>query len=346
METGTQKKILLPFSQVFAYRSLWMAAAILMVVFSHIPVTFPAPLGALNFIREYCYVGVDIFLFASGIGCWFSLKKNPDPVAFLGRRAWSILPAWLIFLPFWLTLNPQVRDLTFPQVLANIFGTGFIGGLANQYNWYIGALWLCYLLCPFFAAFADRFRRLWQRGIILLVLLFFSLSFMGQYQLIMWSRLLIFFVGVCAAASSQERGGLSRRGFLISLGAMVLGIGCLWAHYRFFREIPWALGHLWYPCLFIAPGLCYLMSWLGSLVEKTRLKGALRIFMKLGKITFPLFLTHGFALDLFQEFIHRGYIQKNALGYLLGLISIVVFTAVLIGLEKAVKWGLKKLVRK
>ena len=63
------------------YRSVWMGIAIIWIVFYHYSLC-----PDIAFIREIInngYGGVDIFVFASGLGCYYSLKKESDSYMFL-----------------------------------------------------------------------------------------------------------------------------------------------------------------------------------------------------------------------------------------------------------------------
>ena len=69
---------------IIKYRSVWMAIAILWVILFHATVTIDNT--ALSFIKEIGYGGVDIFFFASGLGCFYSLSKNSNINEFLKRE--------------------------------------------------------------------------------------------------------------------------------------------------------------------------------------------------------------------------------------------------------------------
>mgnify|MGYP003307083029 FL=1 len=69
---------------IIKYRSVWMGAAMLWIVFFHIPMELPT--AGLRLFRQLGYGGVDLCLFASGVGCFYSLSKDPDAGRFLGRR--------------------------------------------------------------------------------------------------------------------------------------------------------------------------------------------------------------------------------------------------------------------
>lgn len=75
------------------YRSALMGAAMLFVMFFH--VTMPKSYMMYGVVR--CgNIGVDMFLFLSGIGLWYSWTKQPSLKHFFKRRYLRIYPAWLI----------------------------------------------------------------------------------------------------------------------------------------------------------------------------------------------------------------------------------------------------------
>lgn len=51
----------------------------------------------LNKILGFGNVGVDIFLFLSGISCVLSYQKNPNCDHFYSKRLWRLLPFYLCF---------------------------------------------------------------------------------------------------------------------------------------------------------------------------------------------------------------------------------------------------------
>ena len=72
----------------------------LWILLFHIPMELPG--AGLRLFRQLGYGGVDLCLFASGVGCFYSLSKDPDAGRFLGRRLWRLGPVYLIFMLFWL----------------------------------------------------------------------------------------------------------------------------------------------------------------------------------------------------------------------------------------------------
>ncbi len=74
-------------------RAQIMGYAMLCIVFFHS--SFPIAETSLFYaIKNLCDIGVDIFLFVSGIGIWFSLNKHANVAAYVQRRCLRILPAF------------------------------------------------------------------------------------------------------------------------------------------------------------------------------------------------------------------------------------------------------------
>lgn len=71
-----------------------MGFAILWVMYFHIPLKFATEIGW--FTHRIGFYGVDIFLFLSGLGVYFSLMKRPNVLRFYKARLVRILPAYVI----------------------------------------------------------------------------------------------------------------------------------------------------------------------------------------------------------------------------------------------------------
>ena len=156
-------------SKIFSYRSAWMGFAALWVVFYHSAFGMPNPL--LDFLKASGDGGVDIFMFASGIGCMYSLSSSSSG-QFLRRRINRIIPIWwafliLMWIPYSLTFGsiPLKAFIGFFTCIQPITGNGYI------FSWYISGVWTMYLLAPAFYGILRENRRSIPGVMVLLTLL-------------------------------------------------------------------------------------------------------------------------------------------------------------------------------
>lgn len=115
-------------------------------------------------VRLYGWSGVDMFFFLSAIGLCYSLNKNSDIKDFYKRRAYRILPTWMIVLLavhlMGLVCNHFLPKVPFyiPDSILKCFtwytGLGywisdFVTGKGWYYEWYVPSLLIFYLFTPF-----------------------------------------------------------------------------------------------------------------------------------------------------------------------------------------------------
>ena len=132
-------------ANISRFRGELMGAAMLFIILFHVGL----PRTDLFFgLRRCGNIGVDIFLFLSGIGLWFSWVKQPSTWSFYRRRLLRILPAWLIMASLYYIprFNPQTGSII-----------DLIGNITINWNfwlhdeltfWYIPAIMMLYLWAP------------------------------------------------------------------------------------------------------------------------------------------------------------------------------------------------------
>lgn len=274
-----------------------MAFAILLILLYHNKGALPE--GLLKQAAGFCYVGVDLFFFASGVGCFFSYTRGRDPVGFLRRRAERVLPAYLPFILVWIGMQAVGGGITLPAALANLFGVQGFLALTPAFNWYVSGMWLSYLLTPWLAPLAEKCDSRLKAAAAVLALLLFSVAFWGDRQLIIiFTRLPVFFVGMLFAAESNRREALTKTELALLLALIPVGAALLWESPRFFPELMWDCGLAWYPMLLIAPGLCILVTAVSAHLARIRAGRAVnRALGALGGITFEIYLAHFLALE-------------------------------------------------
>ena len=288
----------------FHYRNVWMGIAILMILLFHSEMKFNNEI--LSTFQTFGYGGVDNFLFASGIGCYYSLHKNSDAAAFMYRRILRIMPMYLCFLAVWLLYKRLFFEMPISSMIGNIFCVQNFTGKGNEFNWYISAMWLMYLLAPLMASAVSKMNR-WITGFgALALLLAFSVSYWYSYTFIITiARIPVFFLGMLVAKKALDGFELKKwhAAILFTLGIAALAV-LIFLNGRLTSDRMWLLALLWYPFIIITPGLCLAISLLCRILEKIRPgKFAVKLLDRLGTKTFSVYLVHILVLDIFANML-------------------------------------------
>ncbi len=295
-----------------------MAAAILMIIIFHSGLgSQEMRLFPLGILRRYGYGGVDIFIFASGIGCYASYTRDRNYGRFLKKRALRILPAYWLVLLVWMLVKVFLcgEKLYVSQIVGNIFCVQNFTGNGNDFNWYISAIWLFYLLTPLFVLLVDRaFIRSFRKRQVLLLLgcLLFTVSFWNSSTYIVTiARIPVFILGMMVMKRHKEAGDsgivITKRQIAVMLALMAAGCAVLSYGYHHYLDFMWSKGLYWYPYLLIVPALCLLISLCAEALEKTAAgRWLLGRLESLGSITFEIFMTHITLYYALQHFIDVG----------------------------------------
>ncbi len=123
-----------------------MGVAALMIILCHAPAYGVDIQGIPRKLLVFGNIGVDVFLFLSGMGCWFSLTKSPGYFTWLKRRFFRIFIPYTIILlilrifSLWVNHVPWGEWLLYFSTVR--FWTHHVG------MWYVALLVLLYPLAP------------------------------------------------------------------------------------------------------------------------------------------------------------------------------------------------------
>ena len=161
---------LLTFKDISTYRSELMGWAILWIMVLHFTFTQIKPLG---FLAQYGFAGVEIFMFVSGFGLYFSLDKDSNLLRFYKRRLLRIFPTYYILGIFasFLLYNDSVVTYLFRYTTIG-FWTGGVYG-----EWYIPSIVLLYLLAPLF-------KTLYHRKLFIIIISVCCICLLASYYII------------------------------------------------------------------------------------------------------------------------------------------------------------------
>ena len=144
---------------VNTYRYSLMGIAAVWIMLFHL-IDFP--------IINWGYGGVDIFLFLSGWGLYYSWRKRPDIRSFYFKRFWRIFPAYALvvtgaYLFKWIILRDNIDLLDYLCALTTVkYWYGYL------VHWYIALIVLLYLLFPFYI---KIFRKNLWGGVLLALII-------------------------------------------------------------------------------------------------------------------------------------------------------------------------------
>lgn len=302
------------------YRSVWMGVAMLWVVLYHSSGT----LAGYSFFKNIGYGGVDLCLFASGAGCYYSLCKNSDFFGFAKRRLLRIFPTYWCFLPFWFIYAFKAFEMKVPDVIGNIFGVQNFTGKNTAFNWYISAILLFYILAPYLKIVCDKVGALPKQLLVVALLFAFSIPFWNNFTLIVTvTRLPIFYLGMIFAKQSKEGVKLSWNNAAAYIIFMISGFVLLWVAFHQLKDYRWSHGMYWYPFIFITPGLCVCLSLVSSLLDKCKATSwVVSVLSIIGKYSFEVYLTHILIFDSVNYLVNQGVLEGTKMVYALSMCAI------------------------
>ena len=324
------------------YRSALMGIAMIWILLFHTSWNMIEPFYT---VIHKGYGGVDIFLFLSGFGIYYSLEKKRPLLSFYWRRIRKIYPSYLVvlFLVFCqqysgLRTEGFTRQELFFSFFANVFLFAFLLWTPLVFNWYIFCIMYFYLLSPLFH-FLIRKR---MGPVLLLGSLFISIPFFGNTSYLMVSaRLFIFLLGMYVSYLSEERPDL-RIDIRIIYGLMIIGIiVLLYLTTVLPIEIQDRYALYFYPFMIITPGL---VLFLCRLLEKIN-RGSYPVLELLGKASLEIYLVNvSFKNGIFIKIAH--YIGWNEWVWPIGIVIMVLMGLGLYFLIKRVMALLNDLIGK
>lgn len=271
-------------------------------------------------------VGVDMFLFLSGIGLWYAYQKAPSSgwgwlSSFYRRRFQRIYPAWLLLSSlYYIPLYIQGK-FTLWQTIGNVLiGWRLWSGFVDEF-WFIPMILAFYLVAPFYMKLIQRstvWRWLPAVAMVFCVLLQYWKPLnasMGHLE-ILFSRVPIFLLGMNAGLWVKEERQLSADALWLLLLTFVLSLGVcvnfedgLRGRFPLFLErmvyIPLSISAL----LLLCKAFCHAPQWV--------LKGLSFV----GTVSLELYLVH-------VNFVLK-YLRPYDLGYWLTLLLMTAIALVL-----------------
>lgn len=294
-------------ANISRFRAEQMGAAMLFVILFHVALDRGDPFYGL---RRCGNVGVDIFLFLSGVGLWFAWAKNPSVRHFYRRRLVRILPTWLVcatafYLPDYLGAR------RFSHSIVDLLGDITINWdfwLHDELTfWYVPAIMALYLVAPWYMRLVSRhpmYRWLPLLMVVWCVMVEWVLPIhraVGHLE-IFWSRVPIFFIGINVGPLVMGRRTIGGDAVWLLIGTFLMTFGtCLYLEQVRHGHFPLFVERM----LYIPFTICTVLV-MNRIFRRTP-RWVNRSFAFVGALSLEAYLIHiHFVLE---------YIQPLGLGY-------------------------------
>lgn len=272
-------------SDLSTYRPQLMGMATLMIIICHANTYHVLLPDFLASVFSWGNLGVDIFLFLSGLGLYFSLSKNilykkVDYLSYYKKRFYRIfIPYWMTYLPYCLIFILLGKYSIEDSLLC--LGT-FEYWLFHRGAWFVSMILVLYLISPFlYRVLSGKYKWLIAIAIIVALLIACNIpindhSSNSLLHNIQWAfnRVPNFILGIAIGCSCKNSKKITASQVLLfSFVSIVISV---------------SIG-VWKCTWLIIPIMLYLFTFLIKLSEKTWIDKCLKF---LGKISLESYLTN------------------------------------------------------
>lgn len=297
------------------YRGAIMGVAILWIMLYHIPAKGGIPV--ITQILEVGYGGVDIFLFLSGFGLYFSLSNKETSLSlYYKKRFFRILPEFWIFLIFDYIVTMNFSFRSFVELLYKSTTIGYwIPGTPYEL-WYVSCILLFYSLFPFY------FRIFKKKGILvplaaiilgfilivsyaIIMVVEFENKNVGGLVILTISRIPVFFIGTIFGYLVKDNIYIAQlnRVKAIAVILFALAVLSLFIFINYFEAYLWTCSLYWLPYIVIAPILCIMLALLFDKMPNI----VNNVFSNIGLISFELYIMHIYVFEHLENKLSNSF---------------------------------------
>lgn len=288
------------YSLLSEYRAQLMGIAALWIVFFHMPFTINNVASGIliGYVKELGRCGVDIFLLLSGLGLYFSYKKNPKLSVYYTHRFKRVLPSYISIVTIYCAVLYFKGALSLKGFILNITSLAYIYGKGFYFDWFMAALMIIYLISPLiYKPFFNQSTPTKKYSVIainIFVWVVFSaiLSFHNNVHfLIITTRIPIFLLGILMGYWCDIKKKITLRHVVINIIIYIIGLVLyyLTIFVPYFVTNADRLGLRWYIFTFTTIPFCLFFAYIMDLLKK-RKHWKFRFLKFCGSISFELYL--------------------------------------------------------
>ncbi len=288
---------------VSRYRDVLFAFAIIIIIFCHTSMNFgdglPGRIYAVT--KAFGQMGVDIFLFLSGMGLWFSYHNDSSASSFLKKRFARLLPAYVMVTLPWFMLSDIILHGSVSEFLLDFSTLAFwLNGSITE--WFIASILLLYLLYPLiYKLFLRKKLYLVVMAVVYLISLIVYTGAFGsilpQHLYIVNETFLVrvpaFMMGTYLAPLIKQNRPLGRRQVALTAALNVVFLFATVANACRGEHFDWYLQRLLYGPLCVT--FCVLVS---LPMDGVRFRSRFLTFV--GSMTLEIYLVHEKVLTMLK----------------------------------------------
>ena len=238
-------------------------------------------------------VGVECFVFLSGMGLYFSMKKNSNIKQFYTKRLVRVLVPYVVWgVAFWLVKDFLVNQKTLLDFVQDLsFITFFTKG--ERVLWYIGFITVMYLFFPLIFKILDTNKHCFIRfalmlAVVMSVVVAVNVLLLETYNKIevALNRVPVFLIGTFYGKRIYEHKAFNLwDGLLVLFSVLVHFYGTM----QSYGVIPTSINFGRYEYTLFAIVLIFFSVWI---LSKINFKPLHRFLKSVGALSLELYMTH------------------------------------------------------
>lgn len=274
-------------TELMGFAAIWIAVL-------HGPLWFRAVPLSLYKASGYC--GVEMFLFLSAFGLYYSYQTHKATAAeFFRRRLMRLLPAVIGVSLF--------RLIFLGNKISYVLSCYWLLGFFWRHDvtaWFLPAIIVLYAVSPLYLKYFNNGREEKMTAVAIAAGILLGLLLRNSYRVMFYFRIPVFFLGFLAGKYSFEKrpvpAGTAAAGFLVMLAAMaVLGFALYQNRYISIR-FGWIL--YWFPALFFTWPLCLTLALLFDWLDRHGIHMFTALNKNFGAMSLEFYLL--FELVIYQ----------------------------------------------
>lgn len=271
------------------------------------------------------FIGVDIFIMASGYGLCRSYENNSIRM-FYCRRLQKILPLYFLFVIFIQIINVLGNSFfSIQDMLEQFFAISFIKG--KNVEWYVPSILILYLVFPFL--YKSISKNCWA---VLALACTFSMLFLSWKQWVLtWncfiSRIPVFIYGIIVYF--HEKNG---RSLLVPASIILLTT---------------IMSHSFNTSVFLSAGTitAFALPYLSQILNSKHLtppphtqhstQKRIITLQWIGTHSYPIYLSNALLISIFQNILPP-FNNNLLIGIMVYLFSTILLASLFIGIDKLI----------